>query len=280
MFTINHHGSSMPLLGFGTYQLEGQTAQEMVKAAIAIGYRHIDTAQLYENEAEVGAGIQASGIARDEIFLTTKVWINQFTQDKLEPSVDKSLRQLNTDYVDLLLLHWPNTDVALEETLEALMQVKAAGKTRQIGVSNFTTELMRQAATICGSGVLINNQVEYHPYLWQDAVIEQAQTLDMTITAYRPIAKGKIFDDEVICQIAQQYGKNAAQVTLRWILQQGIAAIPRTSDPDHAKQNFNIFDFELSDDDMRQIDNLRGEGRLVSPDSLAPEWDPVPATRR
>ncbi|NEP16202.1 MAG: aldo/keto reductase [Leptolyngbya sp. SIO4C1] len=273
MQTITRNNFSMPALGFGTYQLEGQTAQEMIQTALKIGYRHIDTAQIYGNEAEVGASIEAADVARDEIFLTTKVWVDRFSRERLAPSVEESLRKLRTDYVDLLLLHWPNPAVPLAETLDVLMQVKAAGQARQIGVSNFTTQLMQEAATICGKGTLVNNQVEYHPYLWQGSVIEQANQLGMTVTAYRPVAKGKIFKDETLRQIAEQHGKTTAQVALRWIIQQGIAAIPRTSQPEHAEQNFDIFDFELSADEMARIDALRGDGRLVSPDSLAPEWD-------
>lgn len=273
MQTVTQGNVSIPALGFGTYQLEDQTARQMVKVALDIGYRHIDTAQIYENEAAVGQGIRASGVARDEIFLTTKVWVDRFSRERLAPSVDDSLKKLKTDYVDLLLLHWPNPDVPLIETLDALMKVQATGKARHIGVSNFTTRLMQESAQICGKGTLVNNQVEYHPYLWQGKVIEKAKQLDMVVTAYRPIAKGKIFEDETLKQIAVNHGKNAAQVTLRWMFQQGVVAIPRTSQPEHAEQNFDIFDFELSASELAQIDALRGDGRLVSPDSLAPEWD-------
>ena len=264
---------SIPVLGFGTYQLEGNDALRMVRCALDIGYRHIDTAQLYGNEAEVGQAILESGLPRAHVFVTTKIWGDRFTRQALAPSVDESLRKLNMEYVDLLLLHWPNPAVPLAETLEALMAVKAAGKTRSIGVSNFTTDLMRQAASICGEGVLVNNQVEYHPFLNQDRVIQQAHELGMSVTAYRPIAKGKIMQNDTLRRIAEKYNKTVAQITLRWITEQGIIAIPRTSQESHAQSNFDIFDFSLADEDMQAIHALRGNQRLVSPEGLAPQWD-------
>lgn len=273
MQTILTHPITIPALGFGTFQLEGTNVVDMVKYALDLGYRHIDTAQIYENETEVGQAMQAARVPRDEIFLTTKVWINRFSRDELPRSVEESLTRLQTEYVDLLLLHWPNPNIPLAETLEALMAVQAAGKARHIGVSNFTTALMQDAADICGQGVLVNNQVEYHPYLLQDKVISKARELGMVVTAYRPIAKGKVMHEPTLTEIADRHGKTAVQVTLRWIIQQGLVAIPRSSKPDHAKQNFEIFDFSLSDDEMAAINALRGNERLISPESLAPEWD-------
>ena len=269
---------NIPLIGLGTYQLTGNTATEIVKHALRLGYRHIDTAQAYDNEAAVGHGILASGLPRAHVFVTTKVWPDRFSRPKLIQSVDDSLQKLGIDYIDLLLLHWPNPDVPLPETLEALMTVQNAGKTRFIGLSNFTIDLMQQAVKICGQGKLITNQIEYHPYLNQDRVIQAAHDLDMMVTAYRPIAKGRIFQDETLSQIAQQHNKNAAQVTLRWLIQQGIVAIPRSANPEHVSQNFDIFDFELSADEMAAISKLRGDRRLVSPEGLSPDWDePQPA---
>ncbi|MFE4106219.1 aldo/keto reductase [Almyronema epifaneia] len=268
---------NIPVLGLGTYELTGETAFEIVRHALQVGYRHIDTAQAYDNEAEVGHGILASGLPRAHVFLTTKVWPDRFSRPKLIQSVDESLSKLGTDYIDLLLLHWPNPDIPLRETLEALMAVQSAGKTRFIGLSNFTIELMQQAIAICGRGKLVTNQVEYHPYLDQSRVIAAAHSLDMMTTAYRPIAKGRIFQEKTLQQIAQQHNKNAAQVTLRWLIQQGVIAIPRSSNPEHVSQNFEIFDFELTSDEMAAIDQLRGDRRLVSPEGLAPDWDKPPA---
>jgi 2,5-diketo-D-gluconate reductase B len=271
----------IPILGFGTYQLSGDNAVNMVSHALRTGYRHIDTAQAYENEAEVGHAILSSGLPRAHVFVTTKVWPNRFGQQDLPKSVDESLQKLGTDYIDLLLLHWPNPHIPLEETLDALVEVKKAGKTRHIGVSNFTTDLMQRCIDICGKGTLINNQVEYHPFLDQDVVIRKAHDLDMSVTAYRPIAKGRVFKNDTISDMAKRHQKSAAQVTLRWIVQQGIVAIPRSSKADHVSENFQIFDFELSAQEMKAISALRGDHRLVSPSNLAPDWDePEPALSR
>ncbi|PSN19397.1 hypothetical protein C7271_07520 [filamentous cyanobacterium CCP5] len=269
----------IPLLGFGTYQLSGDNAVAMVEHALRVGYRHIDTAQMYGNEAEVGHGILASGLPRAHVFLTTKIWPDNFAPQDLTQAVNQSLQQLGTDYLDLILLHWPNPNVPLEDTLSALMAAQQAGKTRHIGVSNFTIDLMRQAVAICGPGTLINNQIEYHPFLWQDRVIQAAHELDLSVTAYRPIAKGKVFRNDTLLGMAQTHNKTAAQVTLRWIIQQGIVAIPRSSSPQHVSENFNIFDFELSEAEMQAIHSIPGDQRLVSPDALAPRWDaPEPIT--
>lgn len=263
----------IPILGFGTYQITGDQALETVKHALRVGYRHIDTAQAYNNEAEVGHAILSSGLPRAHVFVTTKVWPDNFRADDLPSSVNRSLQKLGTDYIDLLLLHWPHPQIALEETLQALMAVQRSGKTRYIGVSNFTIPLMEQAVNICGQGTLINNQVEYHPYLWQDRLIQAAHQLDMSVTAYRPLAKAKILQDSTINQIAQTHGKTPAQITLRWIIQQGIITIPRSSNRKHVSENFDVFDFSLSEADMQAIHRIPGKQRLVSPEELAPDWD-------
>ena len=270
--TLEAHGL-IPLLGLGTYQLEGNTASEIVQHALAVGYRHIDTAQAYGNEAAVGHAVRASGLPRAHVFLTTKIWPDRFSKTELPRSVDESLAKLDTEYVDLLLLHWPSRTVPLAETLNVLMAVQQSGKARYIGVSNFTIDLMQQAAEICGEGTLITNQIEYHPYLNQEQVIQAARRLGMEITAYRPIAKGQVLHDDTILEIAQQHQKSATQVTLRWIMQQGIVAIPRSSNPQHVAENFDLFDFELSPEEMQAISKLRGDQRLVDPEGLAPDWD-------
>ncbi|MGP1385814.1 MAG: aldo/keto reductase [Thainema sp.] len=270
--TLEAHGL-IPLLGLGTYQLEGNTASEIVQHALAVGYRHIDTAQAYGNEAAVGHAVRASGLPRAHVFLTTKIWPDRFSKTELPRSVDESLAKLDTEYVDLLLLHWPSRTVPLAETLNVLMAVQQSGKARYIGVSNFTIDLMQQAAEICGEGTLITNQIEYHPYLKQEQVIQAARRLGMEITAYRPIAKGQVLHDDTILEIAQQHQKSATQVTLRWIIQQGIVAIPRSSNPQHVAENFDLFDFELSPQEMQAISKLRGDQRLVDPEGLAPDWD-------
>ncbi|HXH04644.1 MAG TPA: aldo/keto reductase [Candidatus Competibacteraceae bacterium] len=273
MQTLDRPGMQMPLLGFGTFQLQGSTACHMVEAALEIGYTHIDTAQNYGNEAEVGAAVAAAGVPRERLFITTKVWIDRFRDWELQLSVDESLKRLHMDYVDLLLLHWPNPRVPLAETVAALNAVHRQGLARAIGVSNFTIALMQEAAAL-SEAPLAMNQVEYHPYLDQSRVIAAAERLGLGITAYAPLARGRIIGDPVLREIGAHYGKNAAQVALRWLVQQGVAAIPRSARIEHARTDFAIFDFKLSAGEMARIHALaRPGGRLVAPTHLAPEWD-------
>lgn len=267
------HGARIPALGFGTFMLAPADARRMVEAALEIGYRHVDTAQMYRNESEVGAAIAASGVDRADIFLTTKVWIDRYRAGDLEASADESLERLATDYVDLLLLHWPNPDVSLEETLEALMRVKESGKAKFIGISNRPTAQVQRAVEIVGAEELVTNQVEYHVFLSQRKILAQARQFGMLITAYCPLAQGKVVDNETLCGIGSRHGKSEAQVALRWLLQQdGVITIPRTKNEDHARANFDVLDFTLDDVEMRRIDALQGDERLVMP-SFAPEWD-------
>jgi diketogulonate reductase-like aldo/keto reductase len=247
----------------------------MVSHVLASGYRHIDTAQIYGNEADVGEGIRRSGVARSDIFLTTKVWVENYRHDAFLASVDESLKKLGTDYVDLLLLHWPNEAVPLAEQIGALNEVAKAGKVRHIGVSNFNTDLMRQAVTL-SSLPIVTNQVEYHPYIDQTPVLRAAKQLDMSVTAYYAMADGKVFDDAVLTAIAARHGKSVAQVVLRWIVQQGVIALSKTVSENRAKENAAVFDFELSSEEMAAIHALaRPDGRIVSPEGLAPVWDRV-----
>lgn len=272
MKTIKGNGAEIPVLGFGTWELKGDTARGMTAKAIQIGYRHIDTAQAYENEAEVGAGIADSGVARDEIFVTTKVWRDQFHDGDLQTSLKASLDRLKLDHVDLALLHWPVPEVPIQETMEALNAAREDGLTRNIGLSNFTVELMKKAVKTC-PGPVANNQIEHHVYLDQSKVIEAARDLGLTVTAYSPLGQGNVFDEPVLKRIGQNHGKNAAQVALRWLVQRDIIAIPRTGNPDHAQANFEIFDFTLSDTEMKDIAGLaRPDGREIDP-GWAPQWD-------
>lgn len=274
MTHLDVQGIKIPRLGFGTFQIPDRHATTMVQAALEIGYRHIDTAQIYENELGVGWGIRRAGIPRDEIFLTTKVWVDRFRQGELQQSVIESLERLQTDYVDLLLLHWPNPQVSLDETIAALNEVRTSGMARSIGVSNFNTVLLEQAVAL-SQAPLLSNQVEYHPYLNQRKLLSCMAQHHMALTAYSPLAQGKLFRDPVLQQLGQRYEKSAGQVALRWLIQQpGVIAIPRSSQLDHTFSNFNIFDFELSTEEMTQISALaRPEGRVVNPRHLAPLWD-------
>ncbi|MDM9561948.1 aldo/keto reductase [Bordetella petrii] len=271
---LGRDGATIPALGLGVFRMASEDTIRMVRTALQLGYRHIDTAQIYGNEAEVGRGLAESGVPRDEVFVTTKVWVDHYRGADFRQSVQDSLARLRTDYVDLLLLHWPSGKVPLAEQIAALNEAHAGGRARHIGVSNFTTALMREAAAL-SAAPLVNNQVEYHPYLDQSAVRAEAQRLGMSITAYYGMADGKVLQDPVIGATAQRLGKTPAQVALRWLVQQdNVIALSKTLRAERAADNARIFDFELDAADMRALAGLaRPDGRLVSPDGLAPQWD-------
>jgi diketogulonate reductase-like aldo/keto reductase len=273
MHNVTANGANIPALGFGTWQLAPEDAEAMVEHALKTGYRHIDTAQMYDNEEAVGRGIQKSGVARENIFLTTKVWTDQFADGDLQKSVRASLERLGTDYLDLLLLHWPNPDIPLAETMGALDDTQDQGLTRNIGISNFTAGLIREAVEHSNKP-LATNQVEYHPYLNQKPVRDTLTQHGMALTAYCPLARGEVFNDATLTRIGKSHGKNAGQVALRWLIQQdNVIALPRSSKPEHVASNFAIFDFELSPDDMDEISKMYSEnGRMINP-SFAPDWD-------
>lgn len=270
---VNANGAHIPALGFGTFELEPDTAQAMVRHALDVGYRHIDTAQMYKNEQAVGKGIAQSGIPREDIFLTTKVWPDHFAEGDLQASVRDSLQKLDTDHLDLLLLHWPNPNISLKETLNALNDVRDQGLTRHIGISNFPSTLIKEAVAQ-SAAPLVTDQVEYHPYLNQQPVLDTLAEHAMALTAYCPLAKGKVFSDPTLERIGKAHGKNGGQVALRWLLQHGnVVAIPRSSKKTHVTSNFEIFDFELSEEQMTEISSLQSpDGRLINP-SFAPDWD-------
>lgn len=263
----------IPAIGFGTWQLDNGTAQPLVEQALEIGYRHIDTAQIYRNERDVGAGIAASGVKRDEIFLTTKVWIDHFADGPLQASVERSLEKLKVDHVDLLLLHWPKPDVPMAETIAALNDVKERGLTRAIGVSNFPSAVLAQAQAL-SKAPLATDQVEYHPYLSQKTLIAAAHAAGTSITAWSPLAQGKVAQDPVLIAIGEAHGKTPGQVTLRWLIQQGVIAIPRTKTPARVVENFDILDFELTDAEMAAVFALaRPDGRIGDWIDAAFTWD-------
>ncbi|MGP4667209.1 aldo/keto reductase [Agrobacterium pusense] len=274
MFDVTANGASIPALGFGTFRIPGPDVLRIVPHALKAGFRHIDTAQIYGNEAEVGEAIAASGVARGEVFLTTKVWVENYRHDAFLASVDESLKKLKTDHVDLLLLHWPNEAVPLAEQIGALNEVRKAGKVRHIGVSNFSTALMAEAVKLSNAPI-VTNQIEYHPYIDQDVVIAAAKAAGMLVTGYYGMADGKVFADPVLKEIAAGRGKSVAQVVLRWLVQQqGVVALSKTVSEARVEENLAIFDFELSADEMAAIRALaRPDGRIVSPEGLAPVWD-------
>lgn len=266
-------GAKIPAIGFGTSQL-GDCA-DVVAKALEIGYRHIDTAWKYGSEKGVGKGIRASGVSREEIFLTTKVSHEYLRADDFARSVEESLENLQVDYVDMLHVHWPTIDnIPLAETMNALAKAKRDGKTRHIGVANFTIALVEEAGRLCPEP-LATLQAEYHPYLDQSKVLAACRRWGMVFTAYCPLARGRLFNDPVLAEIARKRGKTLAQIALRWQMQQGnISAVPRSSNPRHMTESLQLFDFELTQDEMRRIGELsRPDGRIANPKGRAPAWD-------
>jgi diketogulonate reductase-like aldo/keto reductase len=262
-------GVTVPSLGFGTYQLAGVIGRQAVREALETGYRHIDTARMYDNEEDVGAGLRESSIPREDIFLTTKIWFDDLSPEGVERQLTTSLDKLGCDHVDLVLVHWPNREFSLAKTLEALFEQRERGRTRLVGVSNFTPSLVQEAmqhAPICC------NQVEYHPLLDQSELLELAREHGMVLTAYSPLAQGKALENETVKEIAERVGREPAQVVLRWLLQQdAVVAIPRSSKPDHIKSNFEVFDFELTVEDMTTLSDLAQGARQTDP-KWAPAW--------
>jgi 2,5-diketo-D-gluconate reductase B len=266
------NGANIPLLGLGTWDIRGAVCRRIVEQAIRLGYRHVDTAAAYENEREVGEGLKNSEVPREQIFVTTKVWYTHLTPADLLRSARESLAKLKLDYVDLLLIHWPNDSVPLDQTIAALCKAKRDGMTKHIGVSNFTTALIDRAVQF-STEPIATNQVELHPFLDQSKVIEACNANGIAVTAYLPIARGKGAGDPVLEKIGRAHRKSEAQICLRYLVQQGIVAIPRTSKVERLSENAEIFDFELSPAEIAEIQGLaKSAGRMVSP-SWAPAWD-------
>jgi 2,5-diketo-D-gluconate reductase B len=269
---VKANGATIPAIGLGTWELRGRSCARLVEQALKLGYRHIDTAQIYENEREVGDGVRASGVKRDDVFVTTKVWTTHFAPNDLERSAKESLVRLRLPEVDLLLLHWPNPQVPLSETLGALAHAKKLGLARHIGVSNFTVALLEQAVAECPEP-LVCDQVEYHPYLDQTKVREACAQHGLALVAYSPVAKGKVKGDETLNRIGRAHGKTAAQICLRWLVQQNVCAIPRTSKLERLSENIDIFDFELSDAEMARISRMGDAKTRLTDFGFAPKWD-------
>ncbi|MBX6328921.1 MAG: aldo/keto reductase [Pseudolabrys sp.] len=270
MQVVEAKGFRLPTVGLGTWTLRGRDCVRLVEQAIRIGYRHIDSAQMYGNEREVGEGVRASGL-RSEVVVTTKIEPSRLAPRDLVRSVEESLQRLALDAIDLLLIHWPNPRVPLADTLGAMLKLKREGLTRQIGVSNFTVALLEAANAITPE--LVCNQVECHPFLNQDKVMAACRRYGMAMVAYSPVARGNASGDAVLERIGRAHGKSAAQVSLRYLVQQGIVVIPRTSRVERLKENFDIFDFALSEAEMNEIRALaRRNGRIVDW-TWSPEWD-------
>ena len=266
---------SVPSFGLGTFRLTGQAVIDSVKSALELGYRVIDTAQIYKNEADVGQAIAESGVKRGELFITTKIWVENYAADKLVPSLRDSLQKLRTDYVDLLLIHWPapGNGVALPEYMATLAEAKKLGLARQIGVSNFNIELTRQAIEVVGEGEIATNQIELSPYLQNGKLTAFLKEQGITVTSYMTLAYGKVLKDPVLADIAAKHKATVAQVALAWALQLGYAVIPSSTKRENLASNLLARDLKLDAADMARIAKLERNGREVSPDGLAPIWD-------
>ena len=268
--TLDVQGIEIPKLGLGTWQLSGEDCVEAVRDAIELGYRHIDTARAYGNEAEVGQGLHDSGRNRDEIFLTTKLWYTEISAIGVHDQVEHSLRELRTEYIDLLLIHWPNRRAPLAETLAAMLEARDAGRVRHLGVANFPSAMLREALE---HAPLVCNQVEYHPYLAQPQVLEVVRERELMLTAYSPLAQGAVLRDPIIGEIAAAHDRSPAQIALRWLLDQPqVSAVPKASSREHRATNLAVFDFELSDEERGRIADLHRGIRTIDP-PWAPDWD-------
>jgi diketogulonate reductase-like aldo/keto reductase len=261
---IEANGARIPIIGLGTWDLRGKACARMVEAALGLGYRHIDTAAMYRNEEDVGEGLRASGAKRDEVFITTKVWSSDLRARDFERSARDSLKKLKLDSVDLLLIHWPNSSVPLKETIGALCKMKREGVARHVGVSNFDVALVEEAKKH-STEPLVNNQIELHPYFDQSKTITASRKAGLSVTAYSPIARGRVKGDALLSRIGRAHGKTAAQVCLRYLVQQDIIVIPKTSQSERLKENSEIFDFKLSPAEMKEIAALASpRGSIVS----------------
>lgn len=273
--TLHNIGpAGIPNLGLGTFRMDAGEARALTTAALAEGYRHIDTAQAYENEAEVGEGLRASATPRDQIFLTTKILPADFGAEAFRKATEASLRALDTDYIDLLLLHWPSQEVPLSETLPVLDVLIDEGKVRFGGVSNFTVPMLQEAAQIL-QAPLATNQVEMHPFIDQRRLRAHMTATELPLTAYAPLAQGRVMQDATLHEIAEAHGTSAAAIAVAWLLAKpGMIALPKTANPARLAGNLAAAEITLTEDEIARIDALSGpDGRIVAPEGLAPVWD-------
>jgi diketogulonate reductase-like aldo/keto reductase len=273
MLMVKAHGAEIPAIGFGTWPMRDETCARMVTEALRIGYRHIDTAQGYSNESDVGAGLKASGVRPEDVFITTKVHPERTSEAELVKSVEESLRKLGKDQVDLLLPHWPNPRIPVAETIRALCDAKRRGLTRHIGLSNHTIAMTEEALR-AATEPIVAAQFEYHPLVDQKKLLAVLRSHGLAIIAYSPIALGRVVGNPVIEAIARAHKKTAAQVSLRWLIQQGdVVAIPKSSKPERARENFGVFDFALRDAEMAEIGTLGRKEHLVNEPAWVRAWD-------
>ena len=256
MDILNVQNAALPVLGLGTWQMHGDTCRQSVRTAIELGYRHIDTAQMYRNETEVGNGLRDSGVTREEIFLTTKVIQANLAPEKVLSSTRESLQKLDSEYIDLLLIHWPSATVPIPETIAAMNDLQDEGVVKHIGVSNFSVPEMKKAIKASSTPIL-TNQVEYYPGRNQDTLLKYCQENERVLAAYSPLGQGRIIGHPVLQDVGKKYDKTSAQVALRWLIQQqNVAVIPKASTAKHIQENMEVFDFELSDEEMETVASL------------------------
>lgn len=274
MKTIKTQGVDIPRLGFGTFRMPGGDSQPAVESAIALGFRHIDTAAMYENEAAVGAALAASGIKREQLFVTTKVWHDQLAPDALQRAFDISRAKLKLDYVDLYMIHWPSRDMDMAATLEALTKLRERGLTRAIGVCNFNLPMIRRAVEEIGAPIAAH-QLEYHCFLSQAPMLAYLRSKAIPLTAYAPLAQGRAANDATLAAIGRKHDATAAQIAIAWLLdQQGVIAIPKAGRPESQKANLHALGISLDDEDRAAIAALPKDQRFVRP-PFAPEWNAV-----
>lgn len=266
---------SIPAFGLGTFRLKDDVVKASVSTALELGYRAIDTAQIYGNEQAVGEAIADSGVARKDLYITTKIWVENLGAEQVIASLKDSLKKLKTDYVDLTLIHWPSPGnaVSVAETLHALVEAKKLGLTREIGISNFTVALMQEAIDAVGAEAIATNQIELSPFLQNQTVVDFARKNGIAITSYMTLAYGDALKDETIIAVAARHDATPAQVVLAWALQLGYAVIPSSTKRENLASNLLAQKLTLTDADMAEIAKLERNGRLVSPEGLAPEWD-------
>ena len=269
---VEAHGARIPQIGLGTMTLKEDVCVQAVKTALQIGYRHLDTAEFYGNEVENGEGLRASGVKREEVFICTKVRQGDLMPDDFARVIDQSLPRLKLPYVDLLLIHWNNPDIPFKLSIGALCKAKKDGKTKHVGVANFTTGMLDEAWGVT-SEPLVCNQIEVHPFINQDKVLAACKKHGMAVVAYVPIARGKVPGADALERIGKTHGKSAAQVSLRYLVQLGCCPIPRTANPAHLKENLDVFDFNLSDAEMVELKKLNATNMRVVNPPHAPKWD-------
>ncbi len=269
-------GASIPAIGYGTWPLKNEECARAVATAIETGYRHIDTAAMYDNEASVGDGLRASGLSRDKLWVTTKVWWENIGDGALQQSAETSLKKLGLDQVDLLLIHWPNPAIPLKDSIKALNDAKARGLAKHIGVSNFPSKMLDEAVALTNEPI-VTNQCEYHPHLDQSKVLAACRRHGVAFVSYCPLGRGSVggvLEESVVRELAEKHGRTPAQIVLRWHIQQpGVVAVPKSGNPKRIAENFQVSDFALSDDEMSKLSSLaRPDGRVVNL-AFAPQWD-------